>query len=1019
MTIPSAPHRLLVGSFPALERALFLEIADRKRSDPLAPVEVLVGSNLLAVHLRRAYAERFGAVANIRFLTFLDLARERLGEPDPRPALPALGDVRLARRALAETPEASAFQALRDRASLASALVRTARDLFDAGLAVEDFRRVMPESAATPDRREFLDAVAATLQRFGTLRASFVDPDALLERSFREGRSRTAEPLAVYGVYDLGGRREALLSRVANERRVVAFVPDAVGSFDVPGEELVRRPLFERLLGVPGETVDEEPSDVETRIVEALDETSEAREVVREILDAVTGGTPLHRIGVLLRRPEEQEPALLAELRRLGIPFFRPPGPCFAISPAGRAATALMELDTKFDRAVVSELLDLVESLGLFPSHGLAGVSPSALSTTLESLGSGDEAALRRRIASERTRLAKPLATGDDPEGTFSGRRRRRAKRLEELERALSVVAVDPAPTTWVGWSARLTRSFTTLLGKHPDAPRLAEAASLVGELERVEPGRAISRAEVLELLPEALDLPPLRFGRFERDGVSILSVVSARGLMFDVTLVPGLVERSFPALPRPDPLLFDDERRRIREATGRPITTRAGARSLEEERFLFHLAATSARSRLVLLAARRDTGQDRDRLLSPFLEERRPGANVRRLPVGRVVAHGPALDDEEVMRRAFERSPDLAPALEARCKPLALSRSRGLARASSRYSAYEGLVGRAPTSFDLGVSRPISPSRLERFASCPYKAFLADVLELRPPRDDETEFEASKKDVGLLVHAALRDHVRTRESAELIAERLVNAWSEESGLDRPPVFLERMREVVARLVKDAVAHDRQRGEEDAEVFAEVRFGPTSQDPDERDEDPEKSRDESPTLTSDGRTFRFSGRIDRLDLLGGRARVVDYKISRPDPFGKANTKKRLIAGGERLQLALYALAARQLGARDVEGEYLFLQPEDVLSGKGPTAHAFDARQMETAVESLRRFLSLAARMVAEGAFLPRTETLRAKEHCRFCDFAAICAPGHLAVYARKRAGDPATARLLAEIERIP
>ena len=49
-------HRLVAGTFPALEPAFLDAVRELKRADPLRSVEVLVGSNLVALYLRRRAA---------------------------------------------------------------------------------------------------------------------------------------------------------------------------------------------------------------------------------------------------------------------------------------------------------------------------------------------------------------------------------------------------------------------------------------------------------------------------------------------------------------------------------------------------------------------------------------------------------------------------------------------------------------------------------------------------------------------------------------------------------------------------------------------------------------------------------------------------------------------------------------------------------------------------------------------------------------------------------------------------
>src|SRR6058998_1638151 len=86
-------HRIFTGSFIALEERLIQEIAGLQSEDPLAPVALLVGSNVLASYLKYRIAEQGRAAANLRFYTFLDLAGSlAAASPDQKkPRLPRLG----------------------------------------------------------------------------------------------------------------------------------------------------------------------------------------------------------------------------------------------------------------------------------------------------------------------------------------------------------------------------------------------------------------------------------------------------------------------------------------------------------------------------------------------------------------------------------------------------------------------------------------------------------------------------------------------------------------------------------------------------------------------------------------------------------------------------------------------------------------------------------------------------------------------------------------------------------------
>ncbi len=784
--MPTAPppHRLFAGPFRALEPTFLAEIRSLKGEDPLRPVEILVGSNLLAVYLRRRAAETFGAVANLRFLTFLDLAKELVPEGDPRPPLPALGERLLARKALQATREAAAFGAIRDRPSLAAAIVSTANDLREAGIAREEIPGLLAGASELDDRRRNLRALAAVVSSFEESRRRFHDATALLERAVDAPLSSSDEPLLVYGLYDLGGLRERLLSGVAAARPVIAFVPDDGGP-EPEESPLVRCRLFEKLLGAAAERLPAGP-EVTPRFVIAPTDGAEGRETIREILRAVDEGIPLHRIAVLVRNPERQEALLVTELGLRRIPYFRPAGPGFSRSPLGRAARVLVRLSVEdHPWKAVRELLDLLENLGLLPVLGLAALSPARAGALLTEMGfSSGKESLVACLASARERLNRPFHAADDPDGRFATRRERERAELDLLEKAVAVLlAATPVaqPAAWAEWAGRLRRSFDALFATLPDRERLERGVEAIEQLENVEQGALLEAAALEPILADALDLSPEIHGRFERNGIALLSAVSARGLLFDVVLVPGLVEQSFPRPVRPDPLLFDAERKAISRSTGKPLPTWADERPLREERFLFWLARSSATKRLVLLAAARDVATDRPRLLSPYLLdlcEKKDREALRRrelgrfaplperiswLPAWRAPLEGPPVDAEEALRRTLFRSPGLRKSLPRSATPAVDALARAASRRAPFFTAHEGKTDRAASGLLLR-GRVVSASRLERFAGCPYRAFLERGLHLKvlPEVDDESPFGLDPLARGNALHAAVRDLTRS-----------------------------------------------------------------------------------------------------------------------------------------------------------------------------------------------------------------------------------------------------------------
>jgi hypothetical protein len=1056
--VEKTAHRLVVGAFPALEPEFVASVRALKERDPLRRVEVLVGSNLLAVYLRRHVADSLGAVANLRFLTFLDLARELLPDDDARPPLPALGEALLARMALERTAKAEAFGSLQRRPSLAEAVASTANDLRGAGIGPEEIPPLLARGSDLEDRRRHLDALAAVLVTFEESRRRFKDATALLERAARAALSPSPEPLLVYGLYDLGGLRERLLGNVARSRPIHAFVPED-GEDEPAGLAPVRTELFLRLLGVEPDRIPSPPLPPPAVTI-APSENAEAREVVREILRAVDAGTPLHRIAILVRNPDMQEPALIAELSLREIPYFRPAGPGFAVSPTGRAVRLLVAFAAHgFQADAFRELLDLLETLGRFPALGLGETSPARLGAALAGLRVTEGLdALEAALRESQGRLELPFPAADDPEGWFARRRTEEKKNLDLLGAALAAIRPtipSSEPATWTGWAGRLRRSFDDLLGSAPERERLERALEAIEGLERVEPRASVEAATVEAFLGEAIDLSPEIRGRFERDGVSVLSAVSARGLLFDVVLVPGLVEQSFPRSSRPDPLLFDAERRRISEAARKPLVPRTGDRHGREERFLFSLARSSARRRLVLFAAAREIATDRPRLLSPFLidalpekaqrslllrELGRDGAplppNVVWLPAGRLPRGGPPLDADEALRRLLAAGPRIRKTLPAGAPSLARALRRGEARARPGFTEYEGKIGRSVARLALRGA-VVSASRLERFSQCAYRSFLERGLGLAALPDAEPDgiFALDPLERGNALHAALRDVTRqliaeerafsslgggeTSSIASREARRAVGTVVAARRAAPPPLLLEIETERLRRLVLGLLRHLAEEGSALPLAGAEIRFGPQTLDPADRDEDSAASTDSPARVPGLPFETRLLGRIDRLDREGDRALVVDYKSGPPAPYGKKNSKGRLVAGGERLQLPAYALAAGLLGATSVASEYLFVEESDGDEAE-VTPVRFDEARTAAATGALREVLTLVDEAVGKGLFLPKTKSFRSKDPCGFCDFAAICGPGHARLYERKwaeetRSGVPNPLRRLREV----
>jgi ATP-dependent helicase/DNAse subunit B len=273
-------------------------------------------------------------------------------------------------------------------------------------------------------------------------------------------------------------------------------------------------------------------------------------------------------------------------------------------------------------------------------------------------------------------------------------------------------------------------------------------------------------------------------------------------------------------------------------------------------------------------------------------------------------------------------------------------------------------------------AGRGSSASAVESFAKCPYRHLLQRGLGLRAWEEPERAYQIEGRDFGTLYHAvahrlfaelAERKRLPLREEAleelfgrvaALIDEEL-DGFAAEGGIVNPallgPVRL-RLRSDIEDMLRDEV------GSANAGGFVPAAF------------EQEFAGVLVPLGT--GGAVTFHGKIDRLDLAGGRVRVIDYKTGKH--FWR---KEEQFKGGRELQLALYNRAAKALFPdRDVaEAAYYYATATGEYRRKAcPATPEVD--------EALRTVLSTLDGLATAGVFPPVADS------CQFCEFQALCGP---------------------------
>lgn len=301
---------------------------------------------------------------------------------------------------------------------------------------------------------------------------------------------------------------------------------------------------------------------------------------------------------------------------------------------------------------------------------------------------------------------------------------------------------------------------------------------------------------------------------------------------------------------------------------------------------------------------------------------------------------------------------------------------------AGPELTGYHGLIPAAAAlgpALDHGAQ--ISPSALEKLASCPLAWFYRYGLALYLPEDPEYDAEhwllATHR--GSLLHEVFEEFViayrgRQAEIADdaarrtilEITERRIARWREQE----PPPGMAVFDAECAELKQAALSFLQMERDLAAGGYAgvwlhtELKFGG----------DAPAGRYQLP----DGTVINLKGTADRIDELpDGSLVVIDYKTGgggryKPDPKGGP------FNGGRHLQPALYAAAVGALLSRRVARfEYRFPTP------RGENDFV---QYPEAELEQSREIIAGLLNHVHDGHFIPTTDD----GDCSYCDYGTVC-----------------------------
>jgi RecB family exonuclease len=672
--------QLFRGSFRELEIRFTETVRELRGESAIAPMAVLVPTGLLRLYLKRALAGNGVSHANIRFMTFSDLA-ERLAGPGRRASagttpIPPFGMELLLAAVLEEMKGALPhFSSVVEKEGFGKALLATFRDLADGWIEPEDLETVLlrlKKDKTTGLSAEKLSEITAVWKDLEKRRKSLgFESDAEVLKAAAQAAWNSEwlgrlHAFLVYGFYDFTFAQKKLLQACLEKTRGMVWFPHRDGpafryaepalrwfqeiGFNVveaceepeAGAEVLKR-LRDRIFLPPGEKEKarpEPPRSGDFLILSTPGEEKEAKEVVREVMHppegaAGKGGTT----GILLPARDPYTNLIAEALEACGVEGCLHRGLPLSRTLAGRSLLSLAKLmGSDFRRA---DVMDFLLTAPLKPQSWRGGKSEAAPAaewnyfTMIAGIVEGKEEWARRlgdpaTLVRRAVRLSGkgPAEDPEEEDETETGTDRY-ASRIASV-RALRQLVLDLFQKVgdaalckrWSEMADGLSSLYTDLLETDDETRAVL---SVLDELAKLDALSIDATPDMFyRFLKESLEEGQERkAGSFQRKEPAIADLMEARGCFFDTVILPGMVEKRFPHPVRQDPVLLDWEREKL-NALFRELKIEGGLplkkRRKEEEELLFALALGSARSRLILTFPRLDIGKGRPLVPSFFL---------------------------------------------------------------------------------------------------------------------------------------------------------------------------------------------------------------------------------------------------------------------------------------------------------------------------------------------------------------------------------------------------------------
>ncbi|MBH0186013.1 MAG: hypothetical protein HP477_11550 [Nitrospira sp.] len=802
--------RIVTGPFhPTLDHTLVEDVRALKAEDPFALLAIIVPSASLANRLKRFLSiDSHLPLLNLHVLTFHQFAlrlRDDLARSGhPIPPLQLVDDFffeQLLRHVVSrQLPGLEAAAKLPPSPGTWKGLWATVRDLKDAVVDPAIALKAVTEGLFEEDDRAWLQTLftlhAAVIEGSRSLGVGSADDlIASLGQDFSRSTMLTRfKGLRFYGFYDLLQVQLSFFQAVARCAPTTLYVPLGAGrSYDFS------RRFFERYLLPLAETYEDRSkasatgassAPVELSVMSVIGTEEELATVCREILTLVeVHGYRFDDIGVVARSFDLYRAKLQSVFDRHLVPFTSTAGRPLVREPLVKALLQLASLPSNdFERSAVLDVVASPFYRGLGDGSSAIERRPDRWRLAVSTLGITKGSAEWARLSASAVSSILMEAAVDQEDNGASTMPAHDCEQVSLLSVLVTNLILDCDRLPRRGSIGQLTDAFAELVRRHFSIPGWTESESpdaqdetdqrLIGEAvtracdrlsELDQIGAILTWEEWTELFRLALEEQTLPIEDNSHRGVWVFDAMQARGLHFRALFVIGLNEQVFPRVVREDPFLRDRQRVVLVSTLGFLIDEKLAGH--EEERLLFELLSRAASNRLYLSYQRAD---EAGRIMAPSAfvaaAQRDPYfvTSPERVVARRLterVASQPVIQEvlpaQDLALNLLLHEQDAGPLLDHVGQPRALfDHGMGvqhiMERESQDLGPFDGMVGTGISSDTPPDQQELSPTSLERYATCPFQYFAEKRLRLEPVRAMRRNHLPALT-LGTLIHAALR----------------------------------------------------------------------------------------------------------------------------------------------------------------------------------------------------------------------------------------------------------------------